>query len=90
MPTFFFGVASLVGLAVVMISVLPRVWQRRGRAETNADWLRLRQRELDGDEDALKRDAALRIVEEGEGFQDAPEQAAPQYAWWMQGVAAGL
>ena len=90
MQTFFFGVASLVGLAVVMISVLPRVWQRRGRTETNADWLRLRQRELDGDAEALKRDAALRIVEEGEGSQDPPEQAVPQYAWWVQGVAAGL
>ena len=73
-----------------MISVLPRVWQRRGRAETNADWLRLRQRELDGDAEVLKRDAALRIVEEGEGSQDPPEQAVPQYAWWVQGVAAGL
>ena len=52
--------------------------------------LRLRQRELDGDAEALKRDAALRIVEEGEGSQGAPEQAAPQYAWWVQGVAAGL
>ena len=88
--TFFFGIAALVGLAVVMISVLPRVWQRRGRAETNADWLRLRQRELDGDAEVLKRDAALRIVEEGEGSQDPPEQAVPQYAWWVQGVAAGL
>ena len=90
MQTFFFGVASLVGLAVVMISVLPRIWQRRGRTETNADWLRLRQRELDGDAEVLKRDAALRIVEEGEGSQDPPEQAVPRYAWWVQGVAAGL
>ena len=90
MSTFMIGVASLVVLAVAMVSILPRVWQRRGRAETNADWLKLRQRELEGDSESLKRDAALRIMEEGDVTQDTSEMGVPQYVWWVQGLAALL
>ena len=64
MSTFALAVAALIALAVAMVLLLPRLWHRSGRAETNADWLILRQRELEGDTESLKQDAALRVVEE--------------------------
>ena len=90
MPTFALAVAALIALAVAMVSLLPRLWHRSGRAETNADWLILRQRELEGDTESLKQDAALRVVEEGDVSPDALETAAPQYVWWVQCLGAAL
>ena len=90
MPTFALAVAALIALAVAMVLLLPRLWHRSGRAETNADWLILRQKELEGDTESLKQDAALRVVEEGDASPDALETAAPQYVWWVQCLGAAL
>ena len=90
MPTFALAVAALIALAVAMVLLLPRLWHRSGRAETNADWLILRQRELEGDTESLKQDAALRVVEDGDVSPDALETAAPQYVWWVQCLGAAL
>lgn len=51
--------------AVAWVVVLPRYWVRRGEAETNADWLRLRQRELEGESPSLQEEAALRLIDDG-------------------------
>jgi cytochrome c-type biogenesis protein CcmH len=40
-------------------------WVRRGETETNADWLRLRQRELEGESPSLQEEAALRLIDDG-------------------------
>lgn len=90
MSTFALAVAALIALAVAMVSLLPRFWHRSGRAETNADWLMLRQRELEGDAESLKQDAALRVVEEGDVSPDALDVATPQYVWWVQCLGAAL
>ena len=90
MPTFSLAVVALIVLAVAMVSLLPRLWHRSGRVETNADWLMLRQKELEGDAEALKQDAALRVVEEGDVSPGALDVAAPQYAWWVQCLGAAL
>ena len=90
MQTFLLGVASLVALAVAMVSLLPRVWHRSSLTETNADWLKLRQRELEGDSESLKQDAALRVVEEGAVSPDSFNAAKPRYVWWVQCLGAGL
>ena len=75
MPTFLLGVVSLIVLAVAMVSVLPRVWHRSDLTETNSDWLTLRQRELKGDSESLREEAALRgrgSDEESDGSPGAP------------------
>ena len=90
MPTFLLSVVALIALAVAMVSLLPRLWHRSGRVDTNADWLRLRQKELEGDAEALKQDAALRVVEEGDVSHDALDFAMPQYVWWVQCLGAAL
>lgn len=51
--------------AVAWVVVLPRYWVRRGEAETNADWLRLRQRELEDESPSLQEEAALRLIDDG-------------------------
>lgn len=51
--------------AVAWVVVLPRYWVRRGETETNADWLRLRQRELEGESPSLQEEAALRLIDDG-------------------------
>ncbi|MDA0649599.1 MAG: cytochrome C biogenesis protein [Proteobacteria bacterium] len=56
---------SLMASAVAWVVVLPRYWVRRGEAETNADWLRLRQRELEGESPSLQEEAALRLIDDG-------------------------
>ena len=90
MPTFLLSVVALIALAVAMVSFLPRLWHRSGRVETNADWLMLRQKELEGDAEALKQDAALRVVEEGDVSPDALDVATPQYVWRVQCLGAAL
>lgn len=52
--------------AVALIVLLPRFWRRDDGGETNADWLRLRQSELEGESATLREEAALRFLEEGE------------------------
>jgi cytochrome c-type biogenesis protein CcmH len=56
---------SLMASAVAWVVVLPRYWVRRGETETNADWLRLRQRELEGESPSLQEEAALRLIDDG-------------------------
>jgi len=51
--------------AVAWVVVLPRYWVRRGETETNADWLRLRQRELEDESPSLQEEAALRLIDDG-------------------------
>ncbi len=88
MPTFLLGVVSLVVLAVAMVSVLPRVWHRSDITETNSDWLTLRQRELKGDSESLREEAALRVMEEGDVPPDSLDAATPRYVWWVQCLGA--
>ena len=57
---------SLVMTAVALVVLLPRFWLRGDGGETNADWLRLRQSELEGESATLREEAALRFLEEGE------------------------
>jgi len=56
---------SLMASAVAWVVVLPRYWVRRGETETNADWLRLRQRELEDESPSLQEEAALRLIDDG-------------------------
>ena len=63
----YFWVASgalLLG-AILWVIMLPRYWHRHYPAETNEDWLRLRQRELAGESAQLQQEAALRLIEDG-------------------------
>ena len=62
---FLFLALSLVAAAVAWVVVLPRYWVRSGETETNADWLRLRQRELEGESPSLQEEAALRLIDDG-------------------------
>ena len=62
---FLFLALSLVAAAVAWVVVLPRYWVRSGETETNADWLRLRQRELEGESPTLQEEAALRLIDDG-------------------------
>ena len=52
--------------AAALLIWLPRIWRRGDAPETNEDWLRLRQRELAGEEEAaqLHEEAALRLLED--------------------------
>ena len=65
--TLFFWVFSsaLILLAAAFIVFLPRWWQRRAVPESNADWLRLRRRELADSAPELLEEAALRVMEDG-------------------------
>jgi len=62
---FLFLALSLVAAAVAWVVVLPRYWVRSGETETNADWLRLRQRELEDESPSLQEEAALRLIDDG-------------------------
>jgi len=74
--TFYFAVSAalLLGAATFFVTALPRRWRRQVTAETNADWLRLRQRELADSAPELREEAALRIIEDGPA-PDAPRDA---------------
>ena len=66
MTLFFWVFASaLILLAAAFIVFLPRWWQRRAVPESNADWLRLRRRELADSAPELLEEAALRVMEDG-------------------------
>lgn len=62
---FWIAAGALLLGAIVWVTMLPRYWQRDYPAETNEDWLRLRQRELAGESAQLQQDAALRLIEDG-------------------------
>lgn len=72
---FYIFSALLLAVAVLFIVVLPTRWRRRALPESNADWLRLRQRELANSAPELREEAALRVIEDGltpEAQEDAP------------------
>ena len=82
--------ALLLGAATFFIIALPRRWQRQVSAETDADWLRLRQRELADAAPELREEAALRIIEDGP-VPDVPENARTvRYSTGRQVAAASL
>ena len=62
---FWIAAGALLLGAIVWVTMLPRYWQRDYPAETNEDWLRLRQRELAEESAQLQQDAALRLIEDG-------------------------
>lgn len=68
-----------VGAAALVI-FLPRVWQRGETPETNEDWLRLRQSELESEPDALREEAALRLIEDGTENESYHAVVAPRYS----------
>lgn len=74
--------------AAALVIFLPRVWQRDGTHETNEDWLRLRQSELETESDALREEAALRLIEDGAGSESHAALAAPRYSGRGQALAA--
>ena len=45
--------------AAALLIWLPRIWRRGGAPETNEDWLRLRQRELEGEAEGVAEGAAV-------------------------------
>ena len=51
----------LLTVATVFVVMLPKRWERRAAPENNADWLRLRQRELLDSAPELCEEAALRV-----------------------------
>jgi len=79
--------ALWVGAAALVI-LLPRVWRRGGSPETNEDWLRLRQRELAAESEALKEEAALRLIEDGVESDSQSALAVPRYSGRGQALAA--
>ena len=79
--------ALWVGAAALVI-LLPRVWRRGGSPETNEDWLRLRQSELAAEPEALKEEAALRLIEDGVESESQAVFAVPQYSGGGQAFGA--
>ena len=75
-----------VGAAALVI-FLPRVWQRGETPETNEDWLRLRQSELESEPDALREEAALRLIEDGTENESHHAVVAPRYSGRGQTLA---
>lgn len=79
--------ALWVGAAALVV-LLPRVWRRGGSPETNEDWLRLRQSELAAEPEALKEEAALRLIEDGVESESQAVFAVPQYSGGGHALAA--
>ena len=73
--------------AAALVIFLPRVWQRGGTPETNEDWLRLRQSELESEPDALREEAALRLIEDGTENESHHAVVAPRYSGRGQTLA---
>ncbi len=79
--------AALWAGAAVLVIFLPRVWRRGGSPETNEDWLRLRQRELAAESDALREEAALRLIEDGAVDDSQHTFSVPRYSGRRQALA---
>ena len=88
--TFALSTLALLLFASSLVLVLPRIWHRRGQTETNIDWLRLRQAELPPDAVALREEAALRLMEEGELDPAVALADLPRYTWAGQLIGIGL
>jgi cytochrome c-type biogenesis protein CcmH len=88
--TFALSTLALLLFASSLVVVLPRIWQRREQTETNIDWLRLRQAELPPDAVALREEAALRLMEEGELDAAVALADRPRYTWAGQLIGIGL
>ena len=88
--TFALSTLTLLLFASSLVLVLPRVWQRREQTETNVDWLRLRQEELPPDAVALREEAALRLMEEGELDAAGAPGDRPRHTWAGQVMGIGL
>ena len=88
--TFALSTLALLLFASSLVLVLPRIWQRREQTETNIDWLRLRQAELPSDAVALREEAALRLMEEGELDAAVALADRPRYTWAGQLMGIGL
>ena len=88
--TFGLSTLALLLFASSLVLVLPRIWQRREQTETNIDWLRLRQAELPSDAVALREEAALRLMEEGELDAAVALADRPRYTWAGQLMGIGL
>ena len=88
--TFVLSTLSLLLFAAGLVLLLPRIWQRREQTETNIDWLRLRQAELPPDAVALREEAALRLMEEGELDAAVALADRPRYTWAGQLMGIGL
>jgi len=73
--------------AATLVIFLPRVWQRGGTPETNEDWLRLRQSELEAESDELREEAALRLIEDGTENESHHAFVAPRYSGRGQALA---
>ncbi|MFL2501431.1 MAG: tetratricopeptide repeat protein [Luminiphilus sp.] len=88
--TFVLSTLALLMFASSFVLVLPRIWQRREQTETNIDWLRLRQAELPLDAIALREEAALRLMEEGEFDAAVALADRPRRTWAGQLMGIGL
>ena len=88
--TFVLSTLALLLFAASFVLLLPRIWQRREQTETNIDWLRLRQAELPADAVALREEAALRLMEEGELDAAVVLADRPRYTWAGQLIGIGL
>jgi cytochrome c-type biogenesis protein CcmH len=87
---FVLSTLALLLFAASLVLLLPRIWQRREQTETNIDWLRLRQAELPPDAVALREEAALRLMEEGELDAAVVLADRPRYTWAGQLIGIGL
>ena len=88
--TFALSTLALLLFAASLVLLLPRIWQRREQTETNIDWLRLRQAELPADAVALREEAALRLMEEGELDAAVALADRPRHTWAGQLMGIGL
>ena len=85
---FWIAAGALLLGAIVWVTMLPRYWQRDYPAETNEDWLRLRQRELAGESAQLQQDAALRLIEDGivDELPSSMDSVIPSKAAQLAGI----
>ena len=85
---FWIAAGALLLGAIVWVTMLPRYWQRDYPAETNEDWLRLRQRELAEESVQLQQDAALRLIEDGivDELPSSMDSVIPSKAAQLAGI----
>ncbi len=76
--------ALLFAVSALFLIALPRRWQRSVVSESNADWLRLRQRELAESAPELREEAALRIIDDGSAPDTVQDGLRPHYVMKYQ------